>query len=112
MQVLTKSNEKGDHRRLFIGPNGSLYRIYKYVGLFVDNVREGYGIAVYTNGDQLLGEFRNGKPNGVIVCKFAKSGRNRLALYDRGTRVRWLDGTSKDDDVLNSFNVDLANVKV
>jgi hypothetical protein len=105
--VATK--ERGDPKRLFIGHNGSLYRQAAYIGVFKDNVREGYGIAIYANGDQLLGEFRRGMIHGVVVCKF-RSGRSRLALFEMGIRVRWLEGSSKDQDTLNKFSINISSV--
>jgi hypothetical protein len=109
--VMLQSNEIGYSSRMHIGVNGSLYRAYRYIGLYSNNKRHGYGISILTNGDQYLGEFINGMLNGIVVCKF-KSGHNRLCLYENGRRVRWIDGTSADMDALNKFNIDLTGIKI
>jgi hypothetical protein len=112
VQVLTRSNENGNQQRMHIGLNGSLYRVHTHIGLFSFNIREGYGISIYTNGDQLLGDFKHGHPHGIVVCKSKASGKSRLALYEKGVRIKWVDGNSKDNEVLRSFNIDLTNMKI
>lgn len=81
------------------------------MGLFKNNCRQGYGISIYTNGDQLLGEFIHGMPHGIVVYKF-RSGRSRLAMFDRGSRVRWIDSTSIDEAALSSFKIDMSHIKI
>ena len=111
VQVFLREHETGDPKRHFIGPNGSLYRVYSHLGLFQENNRQGYGISVFMNGDQLLGEFIDGQPHGIVVFKFV-SGKNKMALYEKGTRLRWLEGTAEDEAILNSFKISLNNLKI
>ena len=111
VQVFLREHETGDPKRHFIGPNGSLYRVHSHLGLFQENKRQGYGISVFMNGDQLLGEFIDGQPHGIVVFKFV-SGKNKMALYEKGTRLRWLEGTAEDEAILNSFKISLNNLKI
>ena len=109
VQVFMKTHELGDPHRSFIGPNGSLYRVHSHLGLFKENVRQGYGISIFSNGDQLLGDFIDGQPHGIVVIKFW-SGKSRIALYEKGARLRWVDGTAEDQEILDRFNIDLNNL--
>ena len=111
VQVFLKEHETGDSRRNFIGKNGSLYRVHTHLGLFEGNKRQGYGISVFMNGDQLLGEFIDGQPQGIVVFKFA-TGKSKMALYEKGTRLRWLEGTAEDEELLNSFKISLDSLKI
>ena len=100
-------DELGDPARLHIGKNGSLYRVCSYVGMFHDGHRHGYGIAIFSNGDQLIGEFVHGKPVGLVVCKYRASGRSKLALFDaNGVRTRWIEGTSADREILSKYKLE------
>ncbi len=72
-----------------------MYRFKKYKGSFVNNIREGHGIATYTNDDTIEGNFKAGQPHGVMVISFVpkpeeEHGRVRLAKYEHGTRIDWI----------------------
>ena len=55
-------------------------------------VRGGLGVMTYANGDTLEGMFRSGQPHGRIVYTFVSTGgRVRLAQYERGTRLHWIE---------------------
>lgn len=86
-----RDGEIGDAKRLFIGGVDSLYRFKSYKGQYVNDERQGNGVAVYTNGDTLEGHFEKGQPHGTIVCTFYPSNRVRLAKYNRGQRVEWIE---------------------
>lgn len=89
--IFLRDSESGDPDRQWMGRNGSLYRLKKYKGEYKDDVRQGNGIATYTNGDSLEGHFENNQPHGIIVCTFARSGRVRLSRYNRGIREEWIE---------------------
>lgn len=86
-----KYGEGGDEQRLFIGFNGSLYRIREYTGMWIEGIRHGKGKVTYVNGDTLEGFFSNGQPSGNVKIVFATTKKKRWAQYVNGTRVQWLD---------------------
>lgn len=89
-QTYLRSGELGDANRLFIGGVGSLYRMSSFTGTWDNGVRSGIGVMTYTCGDTLEGHFRQGQPHGVMVYRFASTGRTRLARYDQGSRLEWI----------------------
>lgn len=86
-QYYLREGEAGDPKRLFIGGVGSLYRIRQYEGMWVDDVRQGSGVATYINGDTISGSFVQGRAHGIVKYTFAQSGRVNHAEYCRGIRV-------------------------
>ncbi|TMW56925.1 hypothetical protein Poli38472_002850 [Pythium oligandrum] len=66
-----------------------LYRLVKYDGDFVENVRHGFGRALFDNGDSVSGRFEKGFAVGIVRYRFS-TGRERMAEYIKGQRVRWL----------------------
>jgi len=95
-QFFLREGEIGDPYRLFIGGKGSLYRLKEFVGCWDDDVRQGIGKAVYSNGDILEGPFVNGQPHGNLKYTFAVSHKKRWAEYNHGKRVKWLENKSMD----------------
>ena len=79
--------------RLYIGGRDSLYRTKAFDGLWKDNVKQGDGRLVLTNGDMVEGPFVNGMLHGFCMHYFAASGRRRLAEYVRGDRIGWRDNS-------------------
>lgn len=73
-----------------------LYRIVKYDGEFVDNVRHGQGQLVFENGDSIRGRFEKGFATGTVAYHFI-TGRVRHAVYDKGQRVRWLTMNEEEE---------------
>lgn len=108
-----RDGEIGDSARMFIGGTGSLYRTQHYKGGWVDDVRSGYGVLTYTNGDTIEGHFEHGVPHGVFLCVFhskAKKNnrgitvtRRRGARYERGERVQWIDVNSNVMKMFGAF---------
>jgi len=90
-QMYLKYGEGGDEKRLFIGFNGSLYRIQEYSGMWEDGIRQGKGKITYINGDILEGSFVNGQPNGNVRVVFAATKKKQWAEYRHGTRIQWLE---------------------
>ena len=73
---------------MFIGGVDSLYRFKKYDGQWVNDVKEGQGIATYVNDDSIEGNFVNGQPHGILLYLFA-NGKKKYATYVRGQRIEW-----------------------
>lgn len=53
------------------------------------------GTITYVNGDTITGNFRNGRPDGVLLYKFAATGVEIEATYKQGTRIEWTSPTVK-----------------
>jgi hypothetical protein len=87
-QTYLLEGEAGDPKRLFIGGIDSLYRFKQYHGEWVDDEKEGQGVATYVNGDSIEGNFTRGQPHGVLLYHFS-NGSERYATYLRGQRVEW-----------------------
>ena len=81
----------GDSNNLFIGGIGSLYRMKFYKGEYQNGVREGSGVLTYTNGDTIDGNFKNGHAHGTMLYTFAATGKTRLAKYENGYRIDWIE---------------------
>lgn len=79
-----------------IPPGTKLYRIVRYEGEFVENVRHGDGHLLYENGDRVIGPFVQGFAHGIVKYRFAGSGKDRFAAFDHGTRKRWLSEAEED----------------
>lgn len=87
-------NSKPSDQR--IPPGTKLYRILRYEGEFLDNVRHGKGQLLYENGDRVAGSFVMGFANGVVKYRFAGSGKDRFAEFSHGQRRRWLSQDEED----------------
>lgn len=51
----------------------------------MNNVREGFGRAVYANGDAVEGRFSGGRPHGVVKYFFGRKPINLTPYYEDGT---------------------------
>lgn len=85
-----KNGEMGDPARHCVGGVDAMYRSLSFSGTWDMGVRQGVGMLTYANGDTLEGNFRSGQPHGVMVYRFASTGKTRLAQYDKGTRSDWI----------------------
>ncbi len=99
--MLLKKGDEGDKDRMFIGGQHSLYRFKSYSGDWVEDRETGVGKATYVNGDTIEGDFVNGLPHGIVIYKFASTGKRRRARYHNGYRVEWLSEVLKKK--LNPF---------
>jgi hypothetical protein len=81
--------DSGDERRLFIKGNNAMYRMARYCGDFLNDVRHGDGVMYFSNGEGIEGTFKNGHVDGIAQYIYT-SGRRRFGRWERGTRLKWL----------------------
>lgn len=62
-----------------------------FSGTWDNNTRTGVGVMTYTCGDTVEGHFQDGHPHGVMVYKFFATGKTKLAKYEHGTRLNWIN---------------------
>lgn len=98
-QNMAPSDERGDPRRQFIGGVDGMYRVYGYIGEWVDGRRTGKGTVEYPGGVRVTGEFNDGKLEGEAKYTYEKQGSMRRALFRDGTRIQWLGPAVQDPDV-------------
>eukprot|EP00940_MAST-03C_sp_MAST-3C-sp2_P001415 g1415.t1 len=90
-QTLVPVREMGDPKRRHIGGVDGLYRAYKYSGQWLDDVSSGRGVTHFAprtycvDGHHLPGY----KPHGHVTVEWPHAKVKRLALFDRGWRVKW-----------------------
>ena len=83
-------SEEGDASRSFVGGRNAMYRIARYVGDYMDNIRVGRGTVFYCNGEAIEGTFQGGHAHGTCTYIY-KSGKRRCGTWERGTRLTWHD---------------------
>ncbi len=69
----------------------------KYVGEHRQGRMQGYGVYMFDNGDEYSGQFLSDKPDGIGVVKFFNTGIEKVAIYDSGERVCFVDGKHYDE---------------
>ena len=60
------------------------------MGNFVDNMRTGFGVYIFSNGDFVYGKFENGKVHGKAIYFHADSRKFEFNLYENGTEKKEL----------------------
>lgn len=115
-QRYVREGDMGDPQRLFIGGVQSLYRVQTHSGSWEDDRREGPGVnaniiicdimkvmlislcvydtigeATLFNNDKILGTFKSGIPDNLVLYKWgaSKEFRERYVMYKLGQRVEW-----------------------
>ena len=112
-QSYVREGDMGDPKRLFIGGVHSLYRVQAYSGAWEDDQQQGQGTSVLLdampdipallvvsvtvgeatlfNNDKILGTFKKGLPDDIVLYKWAASPefRERYVRYHLGQRVEW-----------------------
>ena len=62
----------------------------RYVGDYVDDIKQGYGEFLWPDGRRYKGQWENGKQHGIgTYC--SSDGEVREGEWKEGKRIRWLD---------------------
>jgi hypothetical protein len=90
-QTYVREGDMGDPLRLFIGGMHSLYRTQAYSGRWADDTKDGQGEATLFNNDKIIGTFKAGHPDDLVLYKWAasKEFRERYAMWRLGQHVEW-----------------------
>jgi hypothetical protein len=83
VQTYLREGEAGDPQRYFIGGVGSLYRFKHYSGEWKYDEKDGEGKGTYVNGESVEGNFRKGRPHGILLYRYV-GGSSRYATYRKG----------------------------
>ena len=73
-------------RHLWMSPSGIESNL-RYEGTWLDNLRDGVGIAIYPNGDRFEGIWRRGQRNGRGRYWFANSSEQDSLVKEEGERT-------------------------
>ena len=109
LQILIPTTHRGDKKRFHYGGVGACYRYFSYEGNWDMNIKSGWGIISYSNGDTISGQFTNGHIHGRATYSYNSpsfdsnpepvgDGKKRIGIWERGIRKKWITTSFTDPE--------------